>query len=108
MENDAKFTVITEDGTEVEMNILFTYTDEETNKNYVFYYEDKGEEDNEIIVSEYDDEGRLFPVTEEKDYDKLEEVFNQFMEEHEGCECGCCDEDDCDCDDDCCHHNHDA
>ena len=36
MENK-NFTVITDDGKEIEFAILFTYTMEETNKKYVYY-----------------------------------------------------------------------
>ncbi len=110
MENK-NFTVITDDGKEIEFAILFTYTMEETNKKYVYYYDPK-QESPDVLVSEYDDEGNLFEVKEDEVWDKLEEIYNQFMEENEegcchhhddDCDCDCdCEDAACDCEDDCC------
>ena len=45
--------VIDEDGNELKMEIEFTYTDEATSKEYVFYFDPSNEE--ELFVAGYDD-----------------------------------------------------
>ena len=47
--------VIDESGKEINMEIVFTYEDEESGKNYVFYF-DPSQEDGEVFVSCYDPE----------------------------------------------------
>ena len=47
--------VFDEDGNELKMEIEFTYTDEATSKEYVFYFDPNNEE--ELFVAGYDEEG---------------------------------------------------
>lgn len=107
-------TLIDNDGKEVEMYILFTYKDEEKGNQYVFYMNPK-DENAETYVSRYDDDGNIFEVTEESDWEMLENVFNDFMEHQEGgCSCGCedgqchCEDGECDCDGECEEGHHDC
>ena len=72
--------VIDENGTSKNMYILFTTTLEDDNNNYVFYY-DKENDSDEVNVSIYTDDGQLIPVEDDETYAKLEEVFNQFIED---------------------------
>ena len=95
--NEDKIVVINEDGTEIEMDVLFTFDSDETNKQYVLYY-DVTKEDGEVYVSSY---------TAEKEWDMINEVFETFMssdseeehhhhnhehnhdhEHHHSCSCG--------------------
>ncbi|CAM4205010.1 DUF1292 domain-containing protein [Erysipelothrix inopinata] len=76
--------VIDDDGSEKEMEILFTFNDDEYNKSYVLYV-DPADETGEVFVSSYTEEGELNNVTEEKEWAMIEEVFNTFIiqaEEH--------------------------
>lgn len=104
--NEDKIVVINEDGTEIEMDVLFTFDSDETNKQYVLYY-DATKEDGEVYVSSYTAEGELLAITDEKEWDMINEVFETFMssdseeehhhhnhehnhdhEHHHSCSCG--------------------
>ena len=71
--------VTTDDGVTNIFNILFTYENEQRGKKYVFYYPLDNEE--EVLLSSYDDEGNLFEVEDDEEYDECEEVFNAFIED---------------------------
>ena len=70
--------VIDEMGNEINMEIVFTYEDEDTGKNYVFYL-NADEEDGEVFVSSYDAEGNLSPVEDPEEWKKLETVFEDYV-----------------------------
>ena len=63
------------------MEILFTYEHEQRNKKYVFFYDPNNDE--EVLVMSYNDEGELFPVDDDEEYEEIEEVFNAFEEDPE-------------------------
>ena len=113
---DRKFVVIDAEGKEKEMVIMFTYTHEETKKNYVFYT-DPTDDNQEGFVSSYDEEGNLYPVETDEEWELLEKVFDQYQAAEEECDdhcchhhdhdCDCGDDCDCDCDGECeCNHEH--
>lgn len=101
MNQDRIIKVVNEDGKEVEMYVLFVTKLEEFNKNYIFYTDPK-DENGQVFVSSFNDEKQLFPIESEKEWEKLEEVFNQFIEEtsKQTNKCKNCNEE-CDCTDDC-------
>ena len=76
--------VTDESGNEKEMEILFTFEDEEKGRNYVVFAdpEDEGEE---VFASAYDDEGNLMPVETDEEWQMIEEVIGAFQED-EGAE----------------------
>ena len=69
-----------ENGTEVEMKILFTFEDEERKKKYVVFC-DPNVDTEEVYASVYDDEGNLLPVETEAEWEMIEEVLGAFQEE---------------------------
>lgn len=71
-----------EDGSEKEMEILFTFEDEERKKNYVVFC-DPNADDEEVFASVYDDEGNLLPIESEAEWNMVEEVLGAFQEEEE-------------------------
>ncbi|QIK70454.1 DUF1292 domain-containing protein [Erysipelothrix sp. HDW6C] len=75
--------VINEDGSEVSMDILFTFDDDTFNKSYVLYVNPE-DESGEVFVSSYTTEGELESITDEKEWAMIEEVFNAFVIKHEG------------------------
>ncbi len=79
--NDKQLSIIDSDGNEHLMEILFTYEHDERKKKYVFFYDKNTPED--IIAMEYNDEGELFEIESDEEYEEVEEVFNAFMEENE-------------------------
>ena len=69
-----------ESGNEKEMEILFTFEDEEKGRKYVVFAdpEDEGEE---VFASAYDDEGNLMPVETDEEWQMIEEVIGAFQED---------------------------
>ena len=74
--------VIDDEGNEKEFEILFSFDDETTDKKYVLYYDPVLEEP-EVYSSIYDEDGNLYPVETQYEFDMIEEVFNAFMAEDE-------------------------
>ena len=78
--DEKQMTIKDEAGNEHLVEILFTYEHDERKKKYVFFYEKDNPE--EVIAMEYNDEGELFEIESDEEYDEVEEVFNTFMDEH--------------------------
>ena len=73
-----------DDGSEKQMEILLTYTDKETNRDYVLYY-DYNSDDDKVYAFRYDDKGNLFQVETDEEWETIERVFHAYMdEENEG------------------------
>lgn len=106
-----KIQVIDDQGNEKEFEVLFTFNNDELNKQYVLYYDSTADEPS-VFASIYDDEGRLYPIETPDEWEMVEEVFQSFMsenqDEHECCgghgEGGCCHESNHEC---CGEHNND-
>ena len=78
---DNQIIIEDDEGQEHLMEILFTYEHEQRNKKYVFFFDPNNDE--EVLVMSYNDEGELFPVDDEEEYEEIEEVFNAFEEDPE-------------------------
>ena len=74
-----KIIVTDDNGKEYEMTILFTYDTEE--KKYVFYYDDNID-DGEVFVSQFTDQGELFPVTDDAEWTMLNKVLEEWQLEN--------------------------
>ena len=79
--DDETLIVADDKGVEIEMTILFTFEDERRNHKYVIYYNPKEDNDN-IYASIYDDEGHLFPIESDEEWDMIDEVLGSFMDEN--------------------------
>lgn len=75
-----KIYITTEDGKEVEGEILFTF--DANGDDFVFYLLDGSDE---VNVSKVDEEGQLKPV-EEDEWKLLEKVFEEYQEDMEKAE----------------------
>ena len=53
----------------------------DNHKKYVFFFDPNDEE--EILVMSYNEEGELFPIDDDEEYEEIEEVFNAFEEDPE-------------------------
>lgn len=82
MLDEKKIIIIDENENEIEMEILFTFTDDNRGKNYVLYI-DPSNETGEVLVSSYSEEGELEDITDEAEWEMIEEVFNAFVIEEE-------------------------
>ena len=71
-----------ENNKEIEMEILFTFEDK--GKQYVLYFDlADSSEDTEVFASIYDKDGNLYPVEDDKEWDLIDEVLQQFINEQE-------------------------
>lgn len=71
-----------ENGKEMEMEILFTFEDEATHKNYVVF-QDLEDESGEVFASAYDEAGNLLPVETENEWAMIEEVLGAFSQDED-------------------------
>lgn len=67
-------------GKEVEMEILFTFDDDQKNKKYVVFMNPKGDPD-EVFASCYDETGNLLPIESDEEWAMVEEVLGAFGED---------------------------
>ena len=73
--------VVDENGKQVKMEILFNFVyDKKYKKQYVLYTNPEDEE-GQVFASSYDDEGHLFPVEDEEEWNMIEEVYGAFVDE---------------------------
>ncbi len=76
---DNKIYIIDDQGREVEMNILFTF--ENNDKKYCVVYENSNED--ELYAFYYDDEGNIFTVDDPEELEMVNEVVSAFDEQEE-------------------------
>lgn len=74
--------VIAADGSEKEMEILFTFSDDTFKKDYVLYV-DPSDLNGEVFVSSYTEEGSLNNIEDPKEWEMIEEVFSAFVIKHD-------------------------
>ncbi len=77
---DNQILITKDDGSEVMMEILFTYEDPDTNKTYVLYFDEKTPDD--VLASRYNDAGELFDL-EAEEYEKISAILDHFIEEND-------------------------
>jgi len=75
-----KMFIIDKDDNEVEVEILFTFENEEYGKQYVLYQDPNGS-DEDVFVSSYDEEGNLMAVEDEAELAMIDEVLGAFNDE---------------------------
>ena len=72
MEN--KIFITDDNGQELEMNILFTFDNDD--KNYVVVYE--GDNDEDLYCLRYDEDGNLYVVEDQEELAMAQEVIDAF------------------------------
>lgn len=82
MLDEKKIVVVDNDDNEIEMEILFTFENEEYNRQYVLYINPE-DETGEVFASAYTDEGELLSITDEDEWEMIESVFEAFAIEHD-------------------------
>ena len=82
--DEEKVFYVTIDDKEVEMEVLFTFEPAKDypgyeGRKYVVYFDPNADEENQVLYCcRYDDEGHLFEVTEEAEWNMVDEVVNTF------------------------------
>jgi len=84
-DKSGSFTIIDEEGNEVEYDILFTFDSEETKKSYVVFTDNTKDESGSIMTyaSIYDPTGEnkeLEPITTDAEWDLIENLLAQIEE----------------------------
>jgi len=78
------FTVIDEEGKEIEFEVVLTFKNPDTKKAYVIY-KVPGDENEEVFAAIYDEAsklgGNLMPIETDAEWDTLDEVLNSFLDE---------------------------
>lgn len=88
-EKNNKFTVINDEGKQVECEVLFTFDSDETKKSYIVYTDNTQDEIGNIKVyaSVYDpknmsdDKMKLDPIETEKEWNIIETILESLQEE---------------------------
>ena len=80
------FTLIDENGNEVEYDVLFTFESEETNKNYIVYTDQTKDDVGNIqvyasIYNPNDPNSKLEPITTDKEWKVIETILSTLQEE---------------------------
>ncbi len=73
-----KIIVVDGDDKEIEMEILFTFENEEKGRQYVLYL-DPEDETGEVFASAYTEDGELLEISDAKEWEMIEEVFESFV-----------------------------
>lgn len=86
MDNKNVFTVMNDEGKEVECEVLFTFESEETKKNYIVYTDNTTDKDGNVKVyaSVYDPKGEnteLLPIETEREWKIIETILESIQEE---------------------------
>lgn len=77
--NDNQMIIFDEQGNEHVVEIVLEYENEERQTKYVIFYEAK-DPDN-VMAMKYNDEGELFDIEDEEEFNEVAEVFNAFQDE---------------------------
>ena len=72
--------VTAENGEEKAVEVLFTFDSDEYGKSYVLFISPDGEE-GEVYAMSYDEDGNLYEVETEAEWEMIEEVFASFQED---------------------------
>ena len=83
---DNKFTLVNDEGKEVEYDVLFTFESEETNKNYIVYTDGTKDSDGQIqvyasIYDPTDPHSKLEAIETEKEWKVIETILSTLQEE---------------------------
>jgi uncharacterized protein YrzB (UPF0473 family) len=80
------FTVVNDEGNEVECEVLFTFESEETHKNYIVYTDNTTDESGNIkvyasIYDPNDDQTKLLPIETDREWKIIETILDSIQEE---------------------------
>ena len=85
------FTVVDEEGKEIECEVLFTFDSKETGKSYIAYTDHSTDEGGNIqvfasIFDPNEEDGKLEPIESEKEWKIIESILESLKETQEEAE----------------------
>lgn len=85
MEESQKFVVMTDEGKEVECEVLFSFDSDETKKHYIVYTDNTTDEagNTKVYASTYDPENtdKLEPIETEKEWKIIETILDELQKQ---------------------------
>jgi len=87
-ESKGTFTVIDENGKEIEYEVLFTFESEETHKSYIVYTDNTLDEEGNVkvfasIYNPEDEKPKLIAIDSEKEWKVIESILETIQEQVE-------------------------
>jgi len=87
MERETEKLIVTdENGKDIECEVILTFDSDQFKKSYVVY-QIEGDESGEYYAASFNpddgDEGKLFQIEKEEEWDLIEEVLESFLEERD-------------------------
>ncbi len=88
-EESLTFTIIDEEGKELECEALFTFDSEETNNSYIVYTDNTEDKDGNVKVyaaiydAEGDEEGILKPIESDEEWAIVEKILEEIQEDEQ-------------------------
>ena len=84
-EKKGVFTIVNDEGKEIECEILFTFDSDETKKSYIVYTDNTLDEEGstKVFASVYDQTGQnpsLLPIETEKEWQVIENILSSVQE----------------------------
>lgn len=88
MSEENTFTILGEDGEEIKCEVLFTYEDEDTGKNFIAYTDNTldDEGNTKVFASSFDPEEEnpiLFPIEDDDEWAKIEAILDSLTNDNE-------------------------
>ena len=87
-EEQMTFTVVNDEGKEIECEVLFTFDSDETKKSYIVYTDNTLDEEGntKVYASIYDpedksEETKLIPIEDEKEWKIVETILDELQKE---------------------------
>jgi uncharacterized protein YrzB (UPF0473 family) len=90
---DRQITIVDEEGNEILCNIILTFESDDYGKSYVIYspvgqeFDEDGDpiyHASSFIPAEDGEDGELYPIESDEEWEMVEEVLNTFFDEEEG------------------------
>ena len=87
MKDQNKFTLIDDEGKELECEILFTFNSEETKKDYMVYTDNTTDEDGNVkvyasIYNPNDSKTELIPIETDREWKIIETILDSIQKEN--------------------------
>lgn len=89
MDETMTFTILNDEGKEIQCEVLFTFENEETGKNYIVYTDNSFDEEGNVkvyasIYNPDEDETKLLSIETEEEWKFIETILEQLQDDMNG------------------------